>query len=79
MEVHYIKGHGVEYLERQLLALALVPAIVGAALVSLREQEGNIEETENKIWWDFFNFDERTFPSPSGILRNVTNHLELEF
>ena len=42
MEVHYIKGHGEEYLERQFLALALVAAIVGAALVSLHEQERNL-------------------------------------
>ena len=62
-----------------LLPLALVAGIAGAALVTSREQEGNIKKTENNIWLDFFHFDQRSFPFSSGIHGGVLDHVELEF
>ena len=60
-------------------SLAVVAGIAGTALVTSREQEGNIKKTENNIWLDFFHFDQRSFPFSSGIHGGVLDHVELEF
>ena len=77
MEVHCIKSHDVGCGRGSFTGVLRRSASDERTLRRLREQEGNIQKTENKIWLDFFNFDQRRFPLSSRILRNVQNHLEL--
>ena len=44
-----------------------------------REQEGNQKEIKMIISYHFSNFDPRSFPSQSGIPKDVQSHVELEF
>ena len=61
------------------LSLAVLAGIAEAALVTSREQEGNIKKTKNNIWLDFFHFDQRSFPFSSGIHGGILDHVELDF
>ena len=61
------------------LSLAVVDGIAEAALVSLREQGRNLLGIKMIILYHFSNFHQRSFPSQSGIPKDVPSHLDLEF